>query len=407
MQRYWQLTFPERRLTRGDVPAMLREQVLEALRMRQSSGASGLLLSAGLGSAALLALPAADRAGTLRAYTGGFADGEEEVQAAAFLAASASVDHLAVTADPGWTPAVDGLLAAHGGPVAGAELAAVQRAAAQAGADVGVVLAGLGAEEIFGGSAPVIAAERLRRYRGLPGLAREGAQLWARLTPTRWSTNLRGLVHAERLAPLEMYARAVSLVLPEERATLYTPDTLAILGEARPWAALTTLFADAVASGAEDTLDAIHHVELTLRLPARAAALGAAAAGLEVRLPLADHRLAQFAASVPPARRANVSTRALLLREALSDLLPSTVVHRPHATSVPPRASWSELLTDSLWPGRIAAQGFFRHDTIARLCEEHLTGRRDHSGRLWAIVLVTRWLDRQSLPAVPDVRAAG
>jgi asparagine synthase (glutamine-hydrolysing) len=406
-QRYWQLTFPERRLVRADVPAMLREQVLDALRMRQAGAASGLLLSGGLGSAALLAVPAGDGGLPVRAYTGGFGDGDDEVSAAALLTTAAGLEHVPMTADPGWGPAVDALLAAHGGPVGGPELAAVQRAAARAREDIGVVLAGLGVDEIFGGSAPVLAAERVRRFRELPGLAREGAQLWTRLTPARWSTNLRGLVHGERLAPLEMYARAVSLLLPEDRAALYTPDTLAILGDSRPWAALTTLFADAVASGAQDTLDAIHHVELTLRLPARAAALGAAAAGLEVRLPLADHRLAQFAASVLPARRANASSRALLLREALSDRLPGAVVRRPHATSVPPRGSWKELFGEILWPGRIAAQGFFRHDAVARLCEEHLSGRRDHTARLWAITLATRWLDRQALPAIPDVRAAG
>jgi asparagine synthase (glutamine-hydrolysing) len=214
-------------------------------------------------------------------------------------------------------------------------------------------------------------------------------------------------VHTERLAPLEMYARVVSVVPPEERPALYTPDTLATLGDARPWAALTTLFADAVASGAEDTLDAIHHVELTLRLPARAAALAAAAAMVEVRLPLADHRLAQFAASVPAARRATPSSRAVLLREALGDHVPAAVVRRPHATSAPPRAAWADLLAETLSPGRIAAQGFFRPETIGRLCDEHLTGRRDHAATLWAIAAVARWLDRHSVAPASAVRAAG
>jgi asparagine synthase (glutamine-hydrolysing) len=291
-------------------------------------------------------------------------------------------------------------------PVAGIDLVAVQRAAGVAAEDH-VVLAGLGADEVFGGSEPVLAAERLRRYRGLPGLAREGAQLWARLTPAGWSPRLRGLVHAERLAPLEMYARAVSLVGADERTELYTPDTLATLGDARPWGALTTLFADAVAAGAEDTLDAIHHVELTLRLPARATALLAATPGLDVRLPLADHRLAQFAASVPAARRTSGSSRALLLREAVGDRVSAATARRPHAGSTPDRDAWARLVAELLSPGRIAAQGFFRHDTVARLCDEHLTARRDHGARLWAIAIATRWLETQSTPALLTVRAAG
>src|SRR5439155_398484 len=164
--------FPERRLSRGDLPRLIREQLLDALRLRQAGMVSGLLLSGGLDAAALLALAAADHRLPARAYTAAFAEGDEELGAAARHAA----------------PAGD--------------------------------------------------AARLRR-----------------------------LVEAERLAPLEMYARAVSHVLPEEREALFTPETLAVLGEARPWDALGGLFAEAASAGGTDPADTIHYAELTFRLP--------------------------------------------------------------------------------------------------------------------------------------------
>ena len=405
-QRYWQLTFPERRMTRADLPRLIREQLLDALRLRQAGMVSGLLLSGGLDAAALLALAAADHRLPARAYTAAFADGDAELGAAAEHAARAGVEHATVGASPDWPAALDRLLAAHGGPVGGPEVAALQLAATRARGEVDILLAGVGGEEIFGGSPPVRAMERIRRYRALPALAREGAQLWARLAPTSRAGRLRRLVEAERLAPLEMYARAVSHVLPEEREALFTPETLAVLGEARPWDTLGGLFAEAASAGGTDTADAIHYAELTFRLPARATAASAAAAGLDLRLPLADHRIAQFVASVPPALRGNATERQLLLRGALAELLPPATLRAPHATPVPPPHAWSAWLDEALTPARLAAHGFFRREMVVRLLKEYRSGMRDHSARLWAIALVTRWLERQPV-ALPAARAAG
>jgi asparagine synthase (glutamine-hydrolysing) len=407
-QRYWQLTFPERRMTRPDVPALLREQMLEAVRLRQTGVVSGLLLSGGLDAAAILALAAADRHLPLRTYTAAVVEsGDQEVRAAADLAARVGVEHVAVTGEQDWVALVDALLAAHGGPVGTPALAALGSVARRAAGEVDVLLSGLGGEEVFGGSAPARAAERVRRYRELPGVAREGAQMWARLAPARWTAALRRVVEDQRLAPVEMYARGVSVMLPEEREDLYTADTFAALGEANPWDAVATLFAEAVSGGASETLDTIHYVELTLGLPARVAAAAAATAGIDLRLPLADHRLAQFVASVPAAHRGDAAERQLLLRRALGDLLPSAVARRPHASPGPPPHAWGALLEETLSPTRLAAHGFFRPETVARLREEHTRRARDHAELLWRIVVTTRWLERQIAPSLPAVQATG
>jgi len=406
-QRYWQLTFPERRMTRSDIPRLIREQVLESLRIRQAGVVSGFLLSGGLGAASLLALAAADHRLPARAYTAAFTEGDEELRAAAAHAARAGVEHVTVGAPPDWSAALDALLASHGGPVGGSEVAVLQLAATRAAGEVDVLIAGVGGEEIFGGSPPARVVERVRRYRALPALAREGAQLWARLAPAGRAARLRSVLEAERMAPLEMYARAVSRVLPEEREGLYTPETLDVLGETRPWDTLGGLFAEAASVGAVDPADTIHYAELTFRFPARAAAASAAAGGLDLRLPLADHRIAQFVASVPPALRGSAAERQLLLRGALADLLPAETLGIAHATPAPPPRQWTAWLEEALAPARIAIHGVFRRDMVVRLLKEHASGVRDHTARLWAIALVTRWLERQPVPAVADARAAG
>jgi hypothetical protein len=214
-QRYWQLTFPERRMTRADVPAVLREQMVEAHRLRQAGMVTGLLLSGGLDAAAVLALTSVDRRLPAAAYTAAFAERDEELRAAARFAEGAGVPHVAAVGDEDWAAAVDALMAGHGGPVGGPELVAVHRAATRAREDVGVLLAGIGGEEVFGGSRPARAAERLRRYRELPGLAREGADVGA-VAPRRWAENLRRLVDQGARAAPDMRA-CRSALLPARR----------------------------------------------------------------------------------------------------------------------------------------------------------------------------------------------
>src|SRR5206468_2605698 len=223
---------------------------------------------------ALLARAAADHRLPARAYTAAFAEGDEELGAAARHAARAGVEHATVSASPDWTAALDAVLAAHGGPVGGPEVAALWLAATRARGEVDVLLAGVGGEEIFGGSPPARVVERVRRYRALPALAREGAQLGVRL---------------------------------------------------------------------------------------------AAAAGLALRLPLADHRIAQFVASVPAALRGGAAERQLLLRGALAELLPPATLRAAHVSPVPPPHAWSAWLDEALTPARIAAHGFFRREMVVRL----------------------------------------
>lgn len=416
LQRYWQLGFPARRMARDDLGEVFRQQVQEALRLRQAGVVTGLLLSGGLGSAALLALAAKGRRPPAAAYTLALPGGDgAEVRTAATLAEHGGVRHVVLAEPIDWPAAVDAVLAAHGSPAGGPETPLLGLAAARAAADgLRVALAGTGAAEVFGGTPAVRHVERLRRYRRLPALAREAAELWARLGPREWTTDLRRLIEEERLAPSEMYARATSRLGRHERIALYTPATLAALGDTRPLGALAELFAAAVAAGAEDSADAVHHVELAFRLPALAStvAVSAAAAGLELRLPLADHRLAQFVASVPPAERATATERQRLLRVALDGLVPPPVLEAVHGPLAPTPAAWAAgtlraLLEETLSPARVAAQGIFRADAVERMKREHLAGERDHAARLWALLLATRWVERRPARAVSSLRAAG
>ncbi len=412
-RRYWQLSFPERRVGEGAVPGVLRDGLVEALRLRQAGAVPGLLLSGGLGASTVLTLALADQRPPARAYTVAGADLDpEDGRLAGEIARAAGVEHVVVEPPTDWGATLDALLATHAGPVGNIEAALLYDAVVRAGGLPSVVLAGTGGDEVFGGSLPVRTGERVRHFRDLPAVVRESAEMLARIAPRRWAERFGHLVHHGRLAPVEMYARTVSRFLPEERDELYSPDTVALLGESSPWTALSALFPEAVAAGGGDPADAIHYVELALRLPARVAALRAAVPTLDLRFPLADHRVASLVASLTPADRGTSRARQVGLRRALATTLPRQVLRRPHVAPVPTRAAWTSgslraLVEETLAPARVAAQGVFRPETVDRLVQAQLAGRGDDGARLWSLLVVSRWLERQRRPAVTSLRAAG
>jgi asparagine synthase (glutamine-hydrolysing) len=398
-QRYWSLVFPERRVTHADLVTLVRDQVVEALRLRQAGRVTGVLLSGGLHASAVLGLAVKDERPPAHAYTVALPGiGDDELRAAARMAARVGVEHVPFTEPPDWAALVDGMLARYGSPLAVPDASLFGLVAPRAGAEADALLGGIGGREVFGGAAPVRELEAAQRYRKLPALARECAELWMRFAPGRRSAELRRVVHATRLAPLAVYASAVSIVSPEERGDLYAPDMAATLGEASAWSTLSEVFGEAVSAGAEDPADAFHFVELMLGLPPRAAAARVALGDVDLRLPLADHRLAHLVASVAPAQRASASRGQVLLRNALGEVLPRSVLGSRPQNATPRRVAWRSgslraFVEETLTPDRLTAHGVFSPEGVARLWREQLAGDKDHAARLWAILVATRWLD--------------
>jgi asparagine synthase (glutamine-hydrolysing) len=338
----------------------------------------------------------------------GEADGES--RAAARLASRAGVEHGLLGGPEDWEVAVHELLTSVGAPIGSPEDVLLRVAATRAAAEHGFVLAGVGAGEILGGSMPALAMARADAYRQRPGLVREAAELAIRVLPrNRRLHALRHVVNDARLAPSEMYARAVSRFGMDARQDLYTDEAYHAVFDGRPWEVFTRLFADAASAGATDPADAIHYVELVLRLPARIAAL-TAGVDADVRLPFVDHRLAQFVTGLIPSERTDRRWGCPALRDALRGLLPDTVCRAGHEnrlrTAVWASPAFQTYCRETLNEERLAAQGVFRPDAVARLWAEHDAGRADHSARLWSLVLATRWLTHPEIHLSLDYEPA-
>ena len=124
------------------------------------------------------------------------------------------------------------------------------------------------------------------------------------------------------------------------------------------------------------------------------------AVSLETRVPFLDHRVVEVAARIPAELKTQGPAGKHILRQLLFRHLPKALFDRPKAGfAVPvgqwirgPLRPWAEELLD---PARMAADGWFDAAVVQRRWADHLSGRRDSTHALWAILMFQAWLAEQ------------
>ncbi|EKV25913.1 Asparagine synthetase [Caenispirillum salinarum AK4] len=120
------------------------------------------------------------------------------------------------------------------------------------------------------------------------------------------------------------------------------------------------------------------------------------AVSLEAREPLLDHRLVEFAWTLPRHFKIRGGDGKWLLRQALYRYVPRDMVERPKmGFSIPleswlrgPLREWAEALLD---PAALSAEDLFDPAAVRSLWDDHQNGRRNHSTVLWNVLMLQAW----------------
>ena len=115
------------------------------------------------------------------------------------------------------------------------------------------------------------------------------------------------------------------------------------------------------------------------------------AASLEARVPLLDHKLVEFAASLPPGLKLKGLVRKYLLKKAARKWLPSEVIDRKKEGFPMPFSMWFRkecrpFVHDLLSFATVKRRGLFDPGYVQKLLSEHDAGTADHGQILWGLL---------------------
>jgi asparagine synthase (glutamine-hydrolysing) len=113
--------------------------------------------------------------------------------------------------------------------------------------------------------------------------------------------------------------------------------------------------------------------------------------GLEVRSPFLDHRLVEWAACLPLKAKLSGFTGKYILKKLAEKFLPKEVIYRRKQGFALPIPKWfredlKDLVEDELFSKGMRESGIFNPQAMRRFYDEHLSGQRDWSQQLWALL---------------------
>jgi asparagine synthase (glutamine-hydrolysing) len=401
---YWDLSFAQNHTgkhSEAEYAEQLEALLKEAVRIHLVSDVPfGAFLSGGLDSSTIVALMSQLLGDPVKTFSVGFeGDGAafSELPYARMVADCYGTDHHELIIEPRHLITLAEKVIWHlDQPIADDACIANFMVAELASRHVKMVLTGEGGDELFAGYARY-SGERLSplfRY------ARPTAKSLAIAASAR-IPGLRGpklalyaLCQADEAKRL---ANWFPLFNCDMKASLLNDEVKATLNGA---SAADGIFAEHLSrTDARDPLSRMLYVDTKLWLADDLLARGdktSMAASLEARVPLLDHKLVEFAASLPPHLKIRRLTRKYLLKQVSRAWLPAKIVDRKKKGFPMPFSVWfrkeaRSFVHDILSSDRVRRRGLFNPVFVERLLHQHDTGFADHGTLLWSLLSVELW----------------
>jgi asparagine synthase (glutamine-hydrolysing) len=400
-RRYWDLTFTGD----GDVAReeeyleRLDQLVTESVKLRLVSDVPlGAFLSGGIDSSAVVAAMAETCAGRVVTTSVGFDEHAfDELAHARTVARHLGVEQHEKIVKPDIVDLLPKLAWHLDEPFADSSAVPTYYVSKAAREQVTVALSGDGGDELWAGYARHRVEQMeltARRWLGPVG-GRVAGRLAARLPlGVKGARSLRHLA----LTPAEACARkhAYGLFEAGARGALYSSDFAHQVRDADPFVSFRLAYESCPS---RDPLDCALYVDVKTYLVddiMTKVDKMSMAVSLESREPLLDHKLLEFAATVPTGLKLKNGQSKYLLRRLLERRVPKSIVDRPKQGFEAPIGEWlrgplAPMVDGLLTDGRLRDRGIFDDKAIAGVWRAHREGRQDHRHRLWSLVMLELW----------------
>ena len=365
----------------------------------------GAFLSGGVDSSGTAALMAKAEAGPIRCFTIGFGDTRfDETKYAAAVAKRYSAEHIIRRMTGGETHFVSGLARIFDEPFGDSSALPSCFLMQLAREHVKVALSGDGGDELFAGYRRYLFHQREEHLRGMiPASIRRSifgvlGKVYPRLD---WAPRFLRARHTFRELSTDSamgYFSNVSVTEDDERAALFTAGFRHSLQGYHSSEVISGHWSQAPD---DDPVAVAQYVDVKTWLPGDILTKvdrTSMAFGLEVRVPMLDHKFVEWALSLP--RRMKIADGAgkFILKRAFERFVPREILYRPKQGFSVPLADWFRGALGAAFHQDLAARnlltesGFFDGAVIDRMAKQHRSGMRDHSRFLWLLWNFQRFL---------------
>jgi asparagine synthase (glutamine-hydrolysing) len=198
--------------------------------------------------------------------------------------------------------------------------------------------------------------------------------------------------------PWEAYFYSMSCIHEEDVFRLLSGDTRAALDGYRSANVFEELYQ---AADGPDPLSRIQYIDFATYLPEDILAKvdrASMAVSLEVRCPLLDHHVVEYAASLPSHLKLEGGHGKLIFKEAIRGLLPESTMNRSKMGFAVPIGAWLRGELQPLVRDYVLGSGtrhaLFEPTVLQKWWREHATGLRDRTTELWGVLMFNMWYDR-------------
>jgi len=404
VEKYWDIPDLDTPQDEKIVQEMLVDLIDDAVKMQLMSDVPlGAFLSGGIDSSSVVAAMSKSSSTPVRTFSIGFDDATyNELPYARAVAKRYGTRHTEEILNPDIVDLVERLVPHLDEPFGDFSIFPTYLVSEVARRQVKVVLSGDGGDELFGGYDTYVAQAMDRYYRYLPGGVRKNMLpgLMARIPPRPEKKGVinkaKRFIEGASLPSSLQHTRWMMFISEEDRNNLYLPDVRSALngrGTAEVlegyfemkahWNPLAQQqYVDIKTYLVDDILTKVDRMSMSV--------------SLEVRVPLLDYRIVELAVNLPADMKIYQGETKNIFKKAMSERLPHDVLYKPKQGFSIPLKHWlrdslKPMMTDLLSPQKVRQRGYFNDECVSGWVEQHLDGSKNHSHRLWALMVFEIW----------------
>ena len=408
IKRYWLPDFSKKiEISETEAVEETLRILRESTKMRMIAEVPlGAFLSGGVDSSTVVALMAETSAQPVKTFSIGFEEEDfSELKYAKIVADRIGAEHHEFVVRPNALEILPLLVEHYGEPYADSSAIATYYVARETRKHVTVALNGDGGDESFAGYERYFAMRLAEKYHKIPAVLRKTLiETAVNLLPTSETKrsrarDLKRFVKAASLPRVERYFRWVSAIDRQSKENLYTKDFRNSVENYDSADFLKTWFDKSNGGG---IVDATMFTDQQTYLPNDLLVkvdIASMANSLEARSPFLDHKVIEFAATLPENIKLRGAETKYLLKKAASKVVPPEVLYRKKMGFGVPLTHWfrgelKDFVRGVLLSEKSLKRGIIKPEMLEKYVSEHINAERDYTHQIWTLLMLELWFQR-------------